>query len=111
MEEKFLICDDIIIPIKTVLLIKKENEKNKYGIKLCNKESGTFVEWQYISASSFEQIKESMIAEKKYQKKIKKLEAKIKALELHISLSPGGYEYLKAQEDFSTGQKNELTKE
>ena len=109
MQKQFFICDSLLIPIDNIIYIKEDSKENKYNIKVCDK-TGKFTEWLAITPELFGQIKENLTLEKKYQKKIKKLEAKIKELELHISLSPGGREYIEAQQHFNL-EKNELVKE
>jgi len=97
---KFLICDELIIPVKHMSVIKKSADKKGYIIGRCNPD-GTFVTWDNITDKSFNQIKENILQ----AEKIKKLEQKIRDLELHISLSPGGIEYLSLQKDFKEKQK------
>ena len=101
---KFIICDELIIPVKHMSVIKKSADGKGYILGRCNPD-GTFVTWDNITAESFNQIKVNILQTEKTERKIKKLEQKIKDLELHISLSPGGIEYLSLQKDFKEKQK------
>ena len=101
---KFIICDELIIPINHMSVIIKSASGKGYSVGRCNPD-GKFVTWDNITVESFNQIKENILQTEKTERKIKKLEQKIKDLELHINLSPGGIEYLNLQKDFKGKQK------
>ncbi len=101
-----LICDEMLIPITCVAVIKKS--KNHYSVGRMNPTNGNLMTWDDLSNEGFNQMRENLLKTNEYKEKIKQLEKKIKLLEQHISLMPGGTEYLLAQNDFENqGQKQE----
>jgi len=94
MSDKFLICDEAIIPIKHVRIIRRDPN---FGVSLCDRNT-----WVGISDKSFGQIKENLLLKDKHSKEMLELKKKIAELELHIALSPGGHEYLYAQKHYAS---------
>ena len=96
----FLVCDEMLIPSQCVSMIRRD-DKGNFSVCRCYPD-GKFANWEPLSKDGFKQIKENILLKEKNDKKIKKLEKTIKELELHISLSPGGFEYLQTQKNFNT---------
>ena len=102
---EFLICDDIIIPAKNISLIFPT--KDGYNIARMNKD-GTFADNRYLSPEGFQEIKNNLLKARTSEEKIRKLEKRIQTLEQHISLMPGGIEYLLVENDFEENGKKQL---
>ena len=99
----FLICDDLMIQTKYVSLISKNG--TKYIVRQISADGKYANSWD-ISKESYQELKDNLLKTQKYEKKIKKLEQKVKSLQNHISLMPGGSEFLMAQDDFNKQKLN-----
>lgn len=93
MADKFIICDEIIAPISNVICIEKWHGTS-YRVTMRDKN------YTDIKAESFKQIQENLINKNKTV--ISELKKKISALECYILYSPGGVEFLKAQEHYES---------
>ena len=91
-----LICKEAIIPVANLLYI----EKCKYGgyVAVVGKNGAT--DTTNISNDAYNKIMESVLDRSKHEDEIKRLKKRIQLLEQHISLMPGGTEYLLIEQDF-----------
>ena len=118
--DQFLICDEMIIPVKHLASIIKRKD-GSYLVGRTNRKTGDLVTWDELSAEGFKQIKENLLLKKHetikdlkkgndelsnahsvahpqldetikkgYEETIKNLVKRIKDLELHISLISQG---------------------
>lgn len=99
MNNKFIFFDELVIPIDNLLYMRKLND-DVWEV-IC---SGTTDEKRtqrfVVSDISVMNLRKLTYRSEEKEKRICELEEKVKLLQTHISLMPGGTEYLLAEKDF-----------
>ena len=103
---RMLVSDEIIIPIKSLCYMYKQDASTYYAGIIMNES----ITWRVVSKGAYDQMMENMSGSVKYKQEIEILKHRIQLLEQYISLMPGGSEYLLAEQDF-TQNSNEQKKE
>ena len=93
---KLLFSDELVIPVDRLLWMQWKNESWQIVISRGGNEINSFI----VTNDAFMQLKESVLQTDEKEKKIRELEEKVQLLQTHISLMPGGTEYLLAKQDF-----------
>ena len=93
---KLLFSDELVIPVDRLLWMQWKNGKWIIVISRGGSEIDSFT----VTNDSFIQLKESVLQTDEKEKRIRELEEKVQLLQTHISLMPGGTEYLLAKQDF-----------
>lgn len=102
-----LVCDEMIIPLTCLATIEKSEANKNYSVCRINPITGAVSTWKDLSEKGFNQMKENLLKEVEYRDKIRMLERKIKLLEQHIAIMPGGIEYLMVKDDFEDQSKKQ----
>lgn len=101
--DKLIFFDELVVPLDKLLWMQK-----KFGEWSIAVSTGSGVSRFEVTNESFANMKlrytqkeELEKQEEQKEQKIRELQDRVKLLQTHISLMPGGTEYLLASEDFS----------
>ena len=93
---KLLFSDELVIPLDKLLWMEWEDGRWRIVISRGDNDIKSF----HVTDDAFIQLKESVLQTDEKEKRIRELEKKVQLLQTHISLMPGGTEYLLAKQDF-----------
>lgn len=93
---KLLFSDELVIPVDKLLWMQWKNG----GWQIVISRGGSDINSFTVTDETFLQLQESFLQSSDKEKRIRELEEKVKLLQTHISLMPGGTEYLVAKQDF-----------
>jgi hypothetical protein len=94
--DKLIFCDDFVIPVDNLQWMQNKKDGN-WNVAVSR---GTDVKYFTLTNENFIKMKNDISELERKEKRIFELEQKVKLLQSHISLMPGGTEYLLAQQDF-----------
>ena len=95
---KLIFCDELVIPVDKLLWMEWEDGRWRIVISIGDNDIKSF----HVTHHLFMQLKESVLQTDEKEKRIRELEEKVQLLQTHISLMPGGTEYLLAKQDFQS---------
>jgi hypothetical protein len=102
-----MISKELTVPISRLYFIERQKD-GKYQVGIVG--TTDYITWKIISEQAYQEMLENIQHTTKHKEEINRLKKRIETLERHISLMPGGTEYLMVEQDFeqkAEEQKNQ----